>query len=521
MQRLLLLPLFLWLLFSMQNSIAQPVAVVRGTNINVRSGAGTNHPQLFQLNTGDSCRIKFNMREENIMGYGINAWYKIDYQGQEGFVFGAFLDFVADKVATNRQNTKSQQLSKIIANEVNARVCASLTCAKAFQVNAGDEVQVIGKTMDYHIPSIGKKPWYEVVYNGQKGFIYSHFVDCTTCDFNALNPVVSTNNSPMTKGTIIGDKVNIRSGSATNYPILFQLDIGAICEVQKEIPVKGQQLPWYKIKANGQTGYVYGEFLSVTSTVQRPVKVWAVVAGISDYANLLNSNYGVTDLRYADTDAKRMYQFLKSPPGGNLPDDQIVLLRNQEATSQNILQNAQRLFQQAGPQDLIIVYFSGHGGPNYFVAYDQALKYSDIKTVVEQSPAKKRLCIADACYSGTWSNNTQKRSVQKRMNDDQLEQLYYDALASSTNGIALFMSSSNTETSLEIPQIGQGLFTYFYIEGLKGAADADKNQIITLKELYEFVQNGVSYVAWTQFQHRQTPKISGYFDTEMPIGIVR
>ena len=33
---------------------------------------------------------------------------------------------------------------------------------------------------------------------------------------------------------------------------------------------------------------------------------------------------------------KRIYQFLKSPEGGNLPDSQIKLLRNQEATSQNI-----------------------------------------------------------------------------------------------------------------------------------------------------------------------------------------
>ena len=114
-------------------------------------------------------------------------------------------------------------------------------------------------------------------------------------------------------------------------------------------------------------------------------------------------------------------------------------------------------------------------------------------------------------YSGTWSSHSKAQIAQKNRSDDQLEQLYYDALSNSGNGIALFMSSSNTETSIEIPQIGQGLFTYFYIQGLKGEADTDNNKIVTLQELYEYVQLSVSYIAWTNFQHNQTPKISGLF----------
>ena len=31
------------------------------------------------------------------------------------------------------------------------RACASLACAKTFQVNTGDKVKVIGKTADYYV----------------------------------------------------------------------------------------------------------------------------------------------------------------------------------------------------------------------------------------------------------------------------------------------------------------------------------------------------------------------------------
>ena len=48
------------------------------------------------------------------------------------------------------------------------------------------------------------------------------------------------------------------------------------------------------------------------------------------------------------------------------------------------------------------------------------------------------------------------------------------------------------ETSLELPELGHGVFTYYRVEGLKGAADANKDGIVTLQELYTYVPDQVT-----------------------------
>ena len=498
------------------STYAQRSATVRGSNVNVRACAELTCDVNFQVNTGDNCEVLFNMKDENIVGYGINSWYKIKYNGQEGFIYGAFLDFISDDLKSDSININAD-LSKITGNEVNARTCGGLLCNKAFRLNKGDEVKVVGKTSEYFVPGIGKKSWLEVEYNGQTGYVFEHFLDCTNCDFDAGSSNTQTN---IKIGTVTGDNVNIRDCESTNCNVIYKLSIGDSCIVKSTLQDTSYTYAWHHIEHQGKEGYIYGKYLSVPSGFQKTVKIWALIAGIADYSTLSNI-YGVTDLNYSASDAKKVYQFLKSPEGGNIPDTQIKLLRDEEATKEEILNYAQTLFSQAGPDDLVVVYFSGHGGPNYFLAHDQPLKYSDIKMVIENSSAQKRLCIADACYSGTWSDNATVNISQKTMTDEQLERLYYDALSNSGNGIALFMSSKRDETSLEIPKIQQGLFTYAYIEGLKGAADLDGNKIITIQELYEFVRYGVSGTAKQYFNHNQNPNLSGFFDNSMPVGVVR
>ncbi|MEZ5056340.1 MAG: caspase family protein, partial [Saprospiraceae bacterium] len=83
-------------------------------------------------------------------------------------------------------------------------------------------------------------------------------------------------------------------------------------------------------------------------------KVWAVVVGIAAYDHM-------PTLRYTDDDAYRMYAHLKSPEGGALSDDQVKILIDEEATKEKIEKTMTDVFSKAGPDDLIILYFSGHG----------------------------------------------------------------------------------------------------------------------------------------------------------------
>ncbi|NNE28474.1 MAG: peptidase C14 caspase catalytic subunit p20, partial [Saprospiraceae bacterium] len=77
--------------------------------------------------------------------------------------------------------------------------------------------------------------------------------------------------------------------------------------------------------------------------------------------------------------------------------------------------------------------------------------------------------------------------------------------------------SKGDEFSLEDLGLRQGIFSHFLMKGLKGEADSDKNKIVTITELYDFVADKVS--AYTNYS--QNPTISGNFDPRMPVSTIR
>jgi uncharacterized caspase-like protein len=140
-----------------------------------------------------------------------------------------------------------------------------------------------------------------------------------------------------------------------------------------------------------------------------------------------------------------------------------------------------------------------------------------LKNVIYNVKAKKKICVADACHSGSWNKNS--TYAKKSLNAQQATDLYYESLASSGNGIALFMASQSNETSIDDHELRQGLFTYFYIEGLKGNADSDFDRVITIQELYDYVKKKVSSRAVARFGNAQNPVLNGTFDHSMPVGV--
>jgi uncharacterized caspase-like protein len=54
-----------------------------------------------------------------------------------------------------------------------------------------------------------------------------------------------------------------------------------------------------------------------------------------------------------------------------------------------------------------------------------------------------------------------------------------------------------------------GLFTYFLLKGLRGDADADRDGVVSLGELYPFVRENVSSRASRELNRDQTPVLLG------------
>ncbi|GAB3902399.1 hypothetical protein GCM10028803_29020 [Larkinella knui] len=235
-------------------------------------------------------------------------------------------------------------------------------------------------------------------------------------------------------------------------------------------------------------------------------QTYAVVVGISDYQAL---SYATGDLRFADRDARQVVQFLQSKPGGQVAASRIRLLTNRQATWANI-QRALTLFREAHAGDRVILYFSGHGLPDSFVPYDvvpgsqqKLLTHRLIKTAFHDSKATTKLCIADACLSGSMTRPSRQRTVAQSMTSD----------GGKGNNVAMILASRSTQSAIESRRLAGGAFTYYLLQGLNGRADFDHDKIVTIRELHRYVSPQVRQTT----RGKQAPVFYGRFSDTLAL----
>lgn len=214
---------------------------------------------------------------------------------------------------------------------------------------------------------------------------------------------------------------------------------------------------------------------------------YILAVGVSEYAN------PSANLTYSSKDAAELYKLLRTQTSA----DKIKLLTNKSATRDNIMKEARRLFTQTTANDIVIFYFSGHGYQGGFVAHDGPLLYDELKKVFKETKANRKIIFADACMSGDMRTDETNNS-STNMGDQK---------------VCLFLSSRSAQKSRENVKLRNGVFTYFLIAALRGGADADRNKIITARELFDFVNPKVKQ----QTNGEQVPVMWGKFSDDMEI----
>lgn len=240
---------------------------------------------------------------------------------------------------------------------------------------------------------------------------------------------------------------------------------------------------------------------------------YAIIIGVADYKNF---EPGKGDLTFTVSDAIRFSDFLKSKRGGSVPASNIVLLTNAQATKQAIIDKGKALFAKAGKNDRVIFYFSGHGGEGYFLPYDvtnfgqNLLFYDEVKSIFRVSKSNTKLLFADACHSGSMKPDTKKDvTLQKSLENGKK--------AASNMNIAVMLSCQQDQISWETSALKQGVFTYYIMEGLAGAANRDGNKYITIQELFYYVYHNVEETTIKMGQ-KQTPVLFGKFNLALIVG---
>ena len=133
------------------------------------------------------------------------------------------------------------------------------------------------------------------------------------------------------------------------------------------------------------------------------------------------------------------------------------------------------------------------------------LYFSDVKEIFRCAKCGTKLLFADACFSGTM-----KDSVKRNKKDEENK---------NNVNIAVMMSCANDEMSLELKSLGQGIFTYYLIEGLGGEANRDGNEYITIQELFYYIYENVKNKA-DEYKNPQHPQLFGKFDLRVIVAKV-
>jgi tetratricopeptide (TPR) repeat protein/uncharacterized caspase-like protein len=253
-------------------------------------------------------------------------------------------------------------------------------------------------------------------------------------------------------------------------------------------------------------------------------KLWAVVIGVSNYKNL-----GPKDqLEFAHRDAAEFADFLRSPNGGGFPSNQLTLLTNQAATL-SAMRSAlgTMLPRSAEPDDMVIIFFAGHGvvegeRDGYLLAHDSdpqnlyatALQVSELNRIVnERLKARTVILITDACHAGQlgWtSRNTGEAGL--------LVNRYLDEVGKSGKGVFRLLASRADQLSYEDKRFGggHGCFTWFLLEGLRGKAERDGDGFVRVGELLDYLSENVPKTT----QALQHPRAAGDIDVRLPLSVL-
>jgi hypothetical protein len=280
--------------------------------------------------------------------------------------------------------------------------------------------------------------------------------------------------------------------------------------------------------SSGPEGRGFETIPTTHAPEKRAGRLFAVVIGISHYAKGGDSE--INDLRYADRDATSVLDFLKSPAGGGVADQDALLLLNDQATTQSIRHALFTFLTKPQEQDTVVIYIAGHGAPDpldprnlYLLTADSkpddmggtAFPMWQLQDVFERVlKAKRVITLADTCHSYGFSGVRAGTGVKRTNN---LINQYLQRYASKGQR-AVITASDISESSLEDAKWGDGhgVFTYFLLQGLQGKADLNHDGVVTAGELFAYLKQSVPQATGG----KQNPRAAAGISSGMTVSTV-
>ena len=253
-----------------------------------------------------------------------------------------------------------------------------------------------------------------------------------------------------------------------------------LARVDLEAQVSGR----YRVIATsyraGETGsYTLSAELGAASAPTGPVasstggRIYGLFVGISDYPE-----GGPTDLNFTADDARNLYAGMQRV--GMQPEDGRLLV-DSEATRAATLTAIRELGSQMGPSDLLVLFYSGHGGriasvgeqqadPDGFdetlALYDGQVRDDELAEALSDVRQGIVLLVLDSCFSGGFSKDVISRPGR----------------------MGLFSSNEDVTSSVASKFRAGGYLARFMVDAVGDRlADEDHNGQLTALELSQYL----------------------------------
>ncbi|MDD2365760.1 MAG: caspase family protein [Desulfuromonadaceae bacterium] len=242
----------------------------------------------------------------------------------------------------------------------------------------------------------------------------------------------------------------------------------------------------------------------------------AVIIGNRDYKKTSTVDFAVND-------ASKVKEFAVNTLG--IPVGNIIYIENATLTDftevfgQQTGEGGGKLLNFIKPNvSNVFVYYVGHGAPDikspkpeaYFVPVDadpQYISNSGYKVQalydnLSRLPVKKMTVVLDSCFSGNSPKGILFKGISGLL------------VVGKTNKIAaknsiLLTSTSENQVSSWYDEKKHSLFTYYFLKGLQGEADNNKDNNISVAEMKNYLDEKVSYMSRRLTGNDQQPTVNG------------
>lgn len=242
-----------------------------------------------------------------------------------------------------------------------------------------------------------------------------------------------------------------------------------------------------------------------TPTPNAPLyaRSWALVVGIDRYRGngggplIFHGNAEFRGLSNAKKDAEAVAALLRD----EFAFEEVKELCDEQATKAEIEKQLKVVLRDSTQKDdRVVIFFAGHGHTQKvdhggdvghlltFGAQDisQAISMDDLRNWLKLIPAKHIFLILDCCFSGSVAFTEPFTAQRIREGGD-----YLQALTNSSSWQVLTAGRADETVADSGVSPGHSAFTASLLAGLRGAADPNRDGVITASSLAEYVKKQV------------------------------